>query len=87
MDYNKTQIFNNKVHDYSGDSAKITIFDGQKKQIQMDLKKFNKDKIFFGREKVVGDIKNDIVIDNKLLSRRHGYFLIVNSEVFVVNTN
>ncbi len=92
QDFNKTQVFSNKDRMnekmfHHGSGMKIIIFNGQEKQIQLNLKSFRKNKIYFGREEMVGDIKNDIVIPNHLLSRCHGYFLIENGKCYVVNTN
>ena len=88
-DYNKTEVFkkNNNILPSSGHGMKITIFNGQEKSVQIDLKKYDKNIIYFGREKIVQNRENDIVISNKLLSRAHGYFSIVDGDVYIVNTN
>lgn len=80
--YEKTMISDQEtgVHGAGLTSKIISIFDGRKTPVQIDLEKFQKSNITFGRNS-----DNDLVLDSKLVSRWHGYFNIDKGYIEVVD--
>lgn len=60
----------------------VTIFDGKKQEQKFRLSSFRKQKITFGRDK-----SNDIVLDSKIISAFHGYFLFSEDGCSIVDNN
>ena len=51
----------------------ITIFDGSGTPKEIDLNRFSKNVITFGR-----NTENDIILESPIVSKKHGYFLLEN---------
>lgn len=62
----------------NGENMKITIYDGSKPPYDLDLNKFNKDVVSFGRQ-----TDSDIVFFSQRVSRVHGCFFLENGEWYV----
>ena len=77
--FNQTSRFRPHA-EIAGYSARIIIFDGQSAPFDLDLTKFGKDSISFGR-----DTSNDIAINSMLVSGHHGHFKLVNGEWVIVD--
>lgn len=70
METDNTQIYREK-RQYSFYGAVITVFDGKRPPRRIDLEKYSRECISFGRGK-----DNDIILQSRVVSRKHGYFSI-----------
>ena len=76
--FNKTTFFTPEYRSPQG-ATSISIFDGNKPPFRVDLAKFGKNYVTFGR-----DASNDISFGSPLVSRvHHGHFLLQNGMVIV----
>ena len=61
-------------------NAVVTIFDGAAKPIEINLARYGRDIVYFGREE-----RNDIVIRSQFASRQHGYFRFIDGAWAIEN--
>lgn len=73
QEYTKT-ITGSRPAASSGYGSLVTIFDGIMAPRTIDLNLFGKSEVYFGR-----DNSNDIVLESRLVSGRHGRFVYVNN--------
>ena len=70
-----------KIKIESNESFYLTIINDDKIETY-NLNDFNSSQITFGRKD-----DNDIVIDSMLISGHHGYFNIVDDEIYIIDDN